>query len=617
MLDDVSSGYNLSKINSNFDKIEDEFNDRVLYRDNLDTEPNSMQDNLDMNSYKILNANSIYSQSLFLNGIAVTVNNLVEVDTSYVDALRADIADTSNTALGDGLVGVKQPYTGGIARTQHSKNTEIMSAMDFCVGDGVVDDTAQLNLAFASPGDIYLPPGKVFLVTAPIICGVAGKRVYGSGKIRAKSTFAGSGIIQITNSCTLEGFSVDGSAILSGNWVSGIIATASLSNVYIRNLNIMPIPFIGINITRAGGAYTHSNINIENCRVDGSGWIGIDCESANGCLVRGNYVTRTGLDSISFWYSTNFRGVDNYLNKASPPPIVFSGSGGYGGVEKGGFIYLDPHCGDGVISNNNCYDNRNAGFDGIILGEDGVTEFGPMVISGNTIKLCGGFGIDVHSNFSVTGNVIDGAEGVGIFIGRDLGGVLRNSTVTGNVIRNVGYSAGGCYGILMASNLGAVNQFDAITISGNTVVDDRGTQFTDYGFGVNRSNATFNGIAVIDNNLFHVKTSSFLDYGTGVTSGIFVEDNVYKAPDKAITGATPSALGYMEFTCNNGGATTITDIVDPYPGQSITVLFLNGNTTLALGGPNMYGNGGVNKTMGSLSVGKANRIGATWYWTFG
>lgn len=54
-LDPITSGYNLSKINSNFQKIEDTLNQEVLYRKNYVGEPNEMRTNLDMNGNKILN----------------------------------------------------------------------------------------------------------------------------------------------------------------------------------------------------------------------------------------------------------------------------------------------------------------------------------------------------------------------------------------------------------------------------------------------------------------------------------------------------------------------------------------------------------------------------------
>ena len=51
--------------------------------------------------------------------------------------LRSDLADSSDIAVGDALVGVKQPYTGGYGITQHAKNQEILSIKDFgAIGDG-------------------------------------------------------------------------------------------------------------------------------------------------------------------------------------------------------------------------------------------------------------------------------------------------------------------------------------------------------------------------------------------------------------------------------------------------------------------------------------------------
>lgn len=54
-LSDISSGYNLSKVNENFQKIEDALNDEVLYRDNPVGEDNALQTNIDANNKRILN----------------------------------------------------------------------------------------------------------------------------------------------------------------------------------------------------------------------------------------------------------------------------------------------------------------------------------------------------------------------------------------------------------------------------------------------------------------------------------------------------------------------------------------------------------------------------------
>src|SRR5690625_2606406 len=54
-LQDTGSGYNLQTINDNFQKIEEEFNERVLYRDNPEGEPNELENDLDMNNKRIYN----------------------------------------------------------------------------------------------------------------------------------------------------------------------------------------------------------------------------------------------------------------------------------------------------------------------------------------------------------------------------------------------------------------------------------------------------------------------------------------------------------------------------------------------------------------------------------
>lgn len=55
-LKDTASGYNLQSINDNFQTIQDELNNKVLYRANPVGEPNQMVGtNLDMNGNAFLN----------------------------------------------------------------------------------------------------------------------------------------------------------------------------------------------------------------------------------------------------------------------------------------------------------------------------------------------------------------------------------------------------------------------------------------------------------------------------------------------------------------------------------------------------------------------------------
>ena len=63
-LDGIVSGFkSVAKIISNFDSIEDNLNNKVLYRDNPEGEPNQMEGELDMNSNRILNLPTATSAS--------------------------------------------------------------------------------------------------------------------------------------------------------------------------------------------------------------------------------------------------------------------------------------------------------------------------------------------------------------------------------------------------------------------------------------------------------------------------------------------------------------------------------------------------------------------------
>ncbi|SEQ64856.1 Pectate lyase superfamily protein [Rosenbergiella nectarea] len=78
--------------------------------------------------------------------------------------LRKDLS-SDNDGLGDSLIAIKQPYSGAVARTQHEKNTDIVSIKDFgAKGDGVTDDTTSIQSAidFSSKNGvgIYAPSGR-------------------------------------------------------------------------------------------------------------------------------------------------------------------------------------------------------------------------------------------------------------------------------------------------------------------------------------------------------------------------------------------------------------------------------------------------------------------------
>lgn len=108
------------------------------------------------------------SRDGYLLGFAGGSWALVPGQSGSATSLALDLAKTTDVAKGDALIGVKQPFTGAVARTQHDKNAESVSVKDFgAVGDGTTDDTAAIQLAINASQRVYFPPGQ-YRITASL-----------------------------------------------------------------------------------------------------------------------------------------------------------------------------------------------------------------------------------------------------------------------------------------------------------------------------------------------------------------------------------------------------------------------------------------------------------------
>jgi hypothetical protein len=69
---------------------------------------------------------------------AQTVGPWTQLDiTTFLDILRDELANTTNTLLGDGMLGFRQAGAGAVGRTVHDKLSESLSVSDYgAIGDG-------------------------------------------------------------------------------------------------------------------------------------------------------------------------------------------------------------------------------------------------------------------------------------------------------------------------------------------------------------------------------------------------------------------------------------------------------------------------------------------------
>jgi hypothetical protein len=204
-LDSIISGFkSVTTLVSNFGKIQTDLNDKVLYRDNPEGEPNQMENLLDMNGYAIINQSNpvtvdgfnwegdwssltAYSvgDAVHLGGTAylcvlantnqtppnvtywqvVAEANLPD-QTGHADkVLTTDGAVTSWESLVAQDVDFTNTGTGATSRTVRDKLEEGVYVEDFgAVGDGVTDDTQAFVDAFAASLIVRGTNGKTYVV---------------------------------------------------------------------------------------------------------------------------------------------------------------------------------------------------------------------------------------------------------------------------------------------------------------------------------------------------------------------------------------------------------------------------------------------------------------------
>jgi parallel beta-helix repeat protein len=496
------------------------------------------------------------------------------------------------------------------------------SVLDFgasTTSTGIQNSAAIQAAVTSGAASIYIPAG-VYQIASVINLTSANVSIFGEGTLQPIASFSDGSVLSIQdNDIEIAGISIDCSLIPTGTWVRGIWVSGppAINNVIIDGVKVNNATFTGIQISSSTpNVIVHENIVVKNCIVKDSGWQGIEVGSSKNITIENNQVISSGWNALALWGACDIANViGNYVTKENPPPIIYDGPGGYSGVEKGGLLYLSPNNKGINVIGNNLYDNQNADEDAIVVGEDGITEFDTVVISGNTVTLAGQFGIDAHSNFTVVGNTVNQAK-VGIFIGRDLGGLLRNVVIANNNVKNCGYVAG-AYGIQLTSNMGNANTMSEISITGNVVTDDRVVKLTDYGLGINLTDSTYTSITVSNNDFSKVGTKSIEVFGSPDSNNLFIYANRLKQSILIVTANNPKVYGFELIDFDPAAPLTLTNLVAGFLGQTINVTFLNANTTIDFSSnPNFYGNSGVDYTPAAFSTAIVIFHGDAWYWTF-
>ena len=215
-LNDISTEFRgQAAINANFTSIENEFQNKVLYRDNPVGEANSMQTHLDMNGFNILNAG---------NATALGV-----VDASGIP--------------------YESSASGAVASTVQAKLSEYVSVKDFgAVGDGSTNDTAAIISAInhvmgLGGGIVHVPKGK-YKITQTIYIPKGNVRLQGESFIKDNYTRNSDADVQFMDAIGTVfewGGSTTSAAMVHMGWVSAItdrkVSGSAFSGIAINGKN--------------------------------------------------------------------------------------------------------------------------------------------------------------------------------------------------------------------------------------------------------------------------------------------------------------------------------------------------------------------------------------------
>lgn len=400
----------------------------------------------------------------------------------------------SDDGNGDALVAVKQPFTGSLARTQHDKNTEFLSILDFgAKGDGVTDDIAAWNACSSvrqgewafikfNTGKTYYFNQIIRVYPKTVILIEEGAVIKLSGSTQARF-FNG----DVGNSTYAYGYDGDGDIHFtgkgvidcnSGNGAAGFAHGKDISFTGITFQNASNTYFIEINSSR--------NVTISGCTFQDMG----NTDGGLYEMLQFDYANEVGFPSFGAYDNTPcenvlvencvFRdGSQGIGTHASPAVEAHKGiriinNGLFNltlnGIRAQGWAY------GSVVSNNYLFECGDRPLS--CLGTCSEMEFSNNFVNGGGSDTAGGFWFSVSggtypTRLRIVGNRAYKCKGEGFFLGGMTfsnihdnevyqcgrrGFNLNNGASSNKVFNNKVFAAG-----LLAANV-----YDAYYISNQT-----------------------------------------------------------------------------------------------------------------------------------------------------
>lgn len=326
---------------------------------------------------------------------------------------------------GDALIGVRQPFDGAVARTQHDKNADALNILDFgVIPDSAADQSAAILKAIAAAAGrtLIFPKGTFVAALGTLTTSVNLVGQGHSNTIIKRPASSASGIVFFSGSASysVKGICFDGNKSNNGIDADNILVASSVVNFDMfscrstraKGKNGITIGTTIADIVANGVAY------IEKCRFDNNDNFGAKITKRIQVNFTNNECDLNGDNGLS---------VENVVF----PPIAQSQQ-------------------RITITNNHLHHNNSAGC--FITGyTDGGTAEAPLygnnnnanykiIVSNNHIHYNKRYGLSVQVNeFAVTSNICTNNGEYSSPVAGAYAGILingSNGTITGNTVRN-------------------------------------------------------------------------------------------------------------------------------------------------------------------------------------
>lgn len=331
-LDNVASGYDLSKVNANFQAIEDELNNRVMYRNNEDGSSEALSQDVDANSKRIYNLPEPLSnseaarladvQNALAGGAANLISNTpagnivatnVQSAINELDTEKASLASLISS-IGSSLIGFIQSGIGAVTRTVQDKLRERVCIFDYMTSEEIIDAMSGApvldhSAAIMKAHDALPATGGEILVIGSlrhssqlvftkrvrfIGKGVSHSNAVSPSEFVKASSLAETGVVLGANGITVEGVAFRGEV---GNTGDGVLIRAS--RIAMRDCAVYGMGQDGVRIGTDSGGENCNLWLLDNVKTKSNGRDGVRISEGAGPLADSNAGTCLHIDTQS------------------------------------------------------------------------------------------------------------------------------------------------------------------------------------------------------------------------------------------------------------------------------------------------------------------------------